>query len=150
MEISEEELIKGLAQAYLLMHRRMDRAMTKQGASLARTKLLLYIKKGAGAARAADIAELFDLAPRTVTEALDALERDQLIVRATDSQDRRVKRLAITPLGESAIAATEPLRKELIQEMCAVLSEADRVQLHDILHRLTGSLAETGDIVDCR
>ncbi|MES2497044.1 MAG: MarR family transcriptional regulator [Pseudomonadota bacterium] len=150
MKITEDELVKGLAQAYLLMHRRVDRAMTKQGASLARTKLLLYIQKGAGAARAADVAELFDLAPRTVTQALDSLERDQLIIRSSDPQDRRVKRLTITPLGERAIAATEPLRKELLQEICAVLSDQDRVQLDDILRRLIGSLAEAGDIVDYR
>jgi DNA-binding MarR family transcriptional regulator len=150
MNVSEDELIKGLAKAYLLIHRRVDRAMTQQGASLARTKMLLYIQQAKGTARAADIAELFTLAPRTVTESLDSLERDQLIIRTSDPQDRRVKRLAITALGESAIAATEPLRQELLQEMCAVLSETDRVHLGDILQRLVASLSEAGDIVNCR
>lgn len=149
MKVSEDEIIKGLAKAYLLIHRRVDRAMTQQGASLARTKMLLYIQQGAGTARAADIAELFSLAPRTVTESLDSLERDRLISRTSDPQDRRVKRLAITPLGERAIAATEPLRKELLQEMCAVLSETDRVRLRDILQRLTASLSDDGDVVNC-
>lgn len=143
MKISEDELVRLMAKTYLLMHRRVDRAMTQQGASLARTKLLLYIEEEGGTARAADIAELFDLAPRTVTEALDALERDQLIVRTTDPLDRRVKRLAITPLGTSAIAATEPLRKDLIAEMCAPLSEQDRSRLLDILQRWTSGLAES-------
>ena len=149
MKVDEEELITGLAKAYMLMHRRVNRAMTKQGASLARTKMLAFVRKSGGSARAADIADLFDLAPRTVTESLDSLERDQLIVRTTDPQDRRVKRLAITPLGESAIAATEPLRRELMAEICAVLSEDDRVQLHDILGRLVASLSETDDVVNC-
>jgi DNA-binding MarR family transcriptional regulator len=150
MKISEEELIKGLARVYLLMHRRMDRAMTKHGASLARTKLLLFIEKNEGTARAADLAEIFGLAPRTVTEALDSMERDQLIVRTSDSQDRRVKRLAVTEQGRSAIAATEPLRKDLIQEMCGVLSEAERDQLHGILQKLEGTLSDASDIVNCR
>jgi len=145
MKTSEDDLIRYLAKAYLMMHRRVDRAMTRQGASLARTKLLLVIEEGAGTLRAADIADLFDVAPRTVTEGLDALERDQLIVRTTDPADRRVKRLAITPLGRSAIAATEPLRKALIEEMCAPLSESDRVQLCDILQRWAASLAESCD-----
>jgi len=146
MKISEDELVRLLAKTYLLMHRRVDRAMTLQGASLARTKLLLYIEDEGGNARAADIADLFDLAPRTVTEALDALERDQLIVRTTDPTDRRVKRLAITPVGRSAIAATEPLRKDLITGMCAPLSEQDRTRLLDILQRWSSVLAES---VDC-
>jgi len=143
MKINEDDLVRGLTKIYLLMHRRVDRAMTRQGASLARTKLLLYIKEEAGSARAADIAELYDLAPRTVTEALDALERDGLIVRTADPADRRVKRLAITPLGRSAIAATEPLRKELIGELCAPLSETDRAELHDILKRWADALGES-------
>jgi DNA-binding MarR family transcriptional regulator len=149
MKVDEEELIKGLAKAYLLIHRRVDRAMTRQGASLARTKMLVYIRQYAGTARAADIAEMFDLAPRTVTESLDSLERDRLIVRTSDPQDRRVKRLAITPLGESAIAATEPLRKELMEEICAALSEADRVHMQDMLQRLVAALSETDDVVNC-
>ncbi|MFD2502230.1 MarR family winged helix-turn-helix transcriptional regulator [Rhizorhabdus histidinilytica] len=72
-----------------------------------------------------------------------------MIVRTSDPQDRRVKRLAITPLGESAIAATEPLRRELMAEICAVLSETDRAQLHDILSRLVASLSEPEDVVNC-
>lgn len=85
MKVCDEELFKELASVFLMAHRQMDRAMTAQGASLARTKLLLYIQRCGGNARAADIAELFGQAPRTVTDALDALERDGLIQRATDA-----------------------------------------------------------------
>ena len=60
--------------------------------------------------RATDIAELFGLAPRTVTESLDALERAGLLRREADPADRRVKRISITEEGRRAITATEPLR----------------------------------------
>jgi len=49
---------------YVGIHRALDRLMKANGASLARTKLLLYIKRGA-AVRSADIAEAFGHAPRT-------------------------------------------------------------------------------------
>jgi hypothetical protein len=60
---------------YSLMHRVLDRRMVAEGASLARTKMLHYIANNAPV-RAADVAEWFDLAPRTVTQAIDTMERD--------------------------------------------------------------------------
>ncbi|GLT02385.1 hypothetical protein GCM10007897_37920 [Sphingobium jiangsuense] len=136
MKVCDEELFKELASVFLMAHRQMDRAMTAQGASLARTKLLLYIQRCGGNARAADIAELFGQAPRTVTDALDALERDGLIQRATDAGDRRVKRIAITDEGERAIAATEPLRRDLVRDFCRLLTDEDRRVLHDCLQKM--------------
>ncbi len=136
MKVTEEELLSLWGRVFLLAHRQMDRAMTLQGASLARTKLLLYIERRNGEARAADIAELFGQAPRTVTDALDALERDGLIIRTTDAGDRRVKRLAITEEGRKAIAATEPLRRDLIRNLCRFLSDPERQNMAEYLKKI--------------
>src|SRR3546814_13117155 len=100
--------------------------MTEQGASLAQTKILMCIKAQMGMARAADVAEIMNLAPRTVTEALDGLEREGLIQRVPDKEDRRVKRLAITPAGEAAVAGTEPLRVGLGARLFHALTPSDR------------------------
>jgi len=140
MKTPNDQLISNLARVYLSMHRRIDRAMTEQGASLARTKLLLYIQDHAGKARAADIAELFDQAPRTVTEALDALEREGLIVRTPDPNDRRVKRLATTDVGDRAIKATEPLRRQLVDEIFGVLDASESDSLGRALQKLLEAL----------
>ncbi|MFN3434510.1 MAG: MarR family winged helix-turn-helix transcriptional regulator, partial [Sphingomonas sp.] len=80
----------------------MNRRMAEQGASLARTKLLLFLDRR-GPARAADIADFFDNAPRTVTEAIDGLERDGLVIRSPDAHDRRVKQVSITDRGRRVI-----------------------------------------------
>ena len=69
-------------------------------------------------------------------DALDALERDGLIQRATDAGDRRVKRIAITDEGERAIAATEPLRRDLVRDFCRLLTDEDRRVLHDCLQKM--------------
>ena len=136
----DDQLMKNLARVYLLTHRRLNRAMAEQGASLARTKMLLYVKAHEGAARAADIAELFDLAPRTVTEALDGLERDGLVVRTPDATDRRVKRIAITPAGEAAISASEPLRQRLLSEQFSGMDRSEQATLTTLLGKLADSL----------
>lgn len=139
---NDDQLMKGLAGAYLHIHRRLNRALAQEGTSLARTKMLMFVQAQEGAARAADIAELFDLAPRTVTDALDGMERDGLIVRTADPGDRRVKRVAITPAGARAVAAGEPLRKRLLTEQFAGLSEDERAQLAALLGRLVETLQE--------
>jgi DNA-binding MarR family transcriptional regulator len=144
MKTDNDVLMGNLGRAYLLIHRRLNRAMAEQGASLARTKLLLCVERAAGLARAADLAELLDLAPRTVTEALDSLERDGQIQRVPDEADRRVKRLRITPAGSAAIAATEPLRHRLIEQALAPIDAADRHRLTELLQRIAEGMAEDG------
>ncbi|MCW6531402.1 MarR family transcriptional regulator [Sphingomonas sp. MMSM20] len=138
----DDQLIQGLARVYLHLQRRVNRELAQEGGSLARLKLLLFVQKREGAARAADIADMFDLAPRTVTEGLDALERDGLIVRTADSDDRRVKRIAVTPAGEGVIAASQPLRAQLLAETFAVLTAEERAQLSALLGKLAASLDE--------
>ena len=108
MTSANDDLVHLMARVYLLMHRRLDQAMTEQGASLARTRLLLFVANGGGQARAADIAEMFGQAPRTVTQGLDALERDGLITRVPDAADRRVKRLRITAARNKAKPKPKP------------------------------------------
>ncbi len=120
---------------FLRLHRLMDRRMAASGASLARTKVLMLVDRE-GPVRATDIAELFGLAPRTVTESLDALERAGLLRREPDPADRRVKRISITEEGRRAIAATEPLRLKLVDAIFGTLSDAERAQLDRIVAKL--------------
>lgn len=134
-----ENLAAGVFQLFLRMHRLMDRRMAEQGASLARTKLLLFLDRR-GPGRAVDIADFFDQAPRTVTEAIDKLERDGLVTRSPDRSDRRVKQVAITDEGRRVIGDTEPLRQGLIDSIFGVLDPAEQVQLDAMLTRLTEAL----------
>lgn len=140
--ICPDTLSSDLARVFLRIHRLLDRRMTAVGASLARTKLLLYLEDQVGEARAADIAEFFGLAPRTVTDALDALERDGMVRREPDPYDRRVKRLSITEAGRAATAATEPLRLAMMGQIFGVLDTSEREQLQGLLAKLAMAVGE--------
>jgi DNA-binding MarR family transcriptional regulator len=131
-----DDLSRSFGKLFLRMHRLLDRRMAQGGASLARTKLLMFVDKE-GPARAVDIAEIFGLAPRTVTEALDALERDGFIRRDPDKADRRVKRVSITEEGRRAMTATEPLRLKLTEQIFGVLDEEERASLQRIVDKLS-------------
>ena len=71
---------------YVRSHRTLDKLMAGEGASLARNKMLGHIERNSPV-RAADLATAFGFAPRTITEAIDALERDGLVQRTGDISD---------------------------------------------------------------
>ncbi|MFC4255006.1 MarR family transcriptional regulator [Altererythrobacter xixiisoli] len=134
-----ENLVSRFAEVYALLMRTADRRMAEQGASLARTKLLLCLNKR-GPLRGTDIADLLNQSPRTITEAVDGLEKSGLVQREADPTDRRAKLVRITPEGADAVDKTEPLRRELIEQTFGVLDAAERAELARILDKLAATL----------
>lgn len=139
--IDNETITERFARLFSRIQRFMDRRMTEHGVSLARTKMLMYLD-GDEKTRACDIASVFGLAPRTVTEAVDALERSGLVARHPHPTDRRAKRIVVTDSGRQAIASTAPLREQLITQIFGVLTEEEREQFLHILTKL-------GDAIEC-
>ena len=142
-----ESLVSAYAELYLHLMRTADRRMAEQGASLARTKLLLCLQKR-GPLRATDIAEFFSQSPRTVTEAIDGLERDGLVKREPDPSDRRAKIIHITAKGADAAAKTEPLRRQIVDQTFGILDERERAELAAILAKLSGGLQSRDEALD--
>lgn len=130
-----DEIATCFGGVFLRLSRLLDRRMARQGASLARTKVLLLIQKE-GPVKAADIAEFFSLAPRTVTDTVDGMERQGLVRREPDPKDRRVKRIHLTDAGREALAATEPMRQDLVRQVMGALSEGEQAQFHHLLQKL--------------
>ena len=139
-----ETLVTLYAKVYLRFMRLADRRMTEEGASLARTKLLLFLERN-GPRRSTDIAEYFGQSPRTVTEAIDALERERLVRRDPDPEDRRAKLVSVTGEGRAAAAKTEPLRHELIEQIFGGLSDDERRMLSSVLANVSARLDEQPD-----
>jgi DNA-binding MarR family transcriptional regulator len=134
-----DPLVSAFAELHLQFTRTLDRRMAEHGASLARTKLLLCLQKR-GPLRGTDIADFFSQSPRTVTEAIDGLERDGLVERKSDPVDRRAKQIHITDKGIDAAARTEPLRRQIIDQTFGTLSADERASLGAILEKLSKAL----------
>lgn len=131
-----EELAASFGRLHRDLVRVFDRRLGEQGATFARTKLLLYLDKH-GPRRAADIADDFCQAPRTVTEAIDGLERQGLVRREPDASDRRVKQVSLTEAGHRAVATSAPLRRHLVEQVFGALDEQEQAQLAAIIAKLT-------------
>ncbi|MET3432386.1 DNA-binding MarR family transcriptional regulator [Herbaspirillum seropedicae] len=126
---------------YVRSHRTLDKLMAGEGASLARNKMLGHIERNSPV-RAADLATAFGFAPRTITEAIDALERDGLVQRTGDISDRRVKHIALTAAGREVLRASEPVKKSFIDGLFTALDADEIHTLTQVLGKLNMRLAE--------
>lgn len=105
------------------------------GVSYSRARILAYLMKE-GSKRATDLAQLLRQAPRTITEAIDGLERDGLVTRDADPADRRVKRITVTELGQKAAYQASVHAIAFGNEIGATLGEPDLAQLQVLLGRI--------------
>jgi DNA-binding MarR family transcriptional regulator len=123
--------------------RQVDRIMTASGASAARARILKMVL-AAGTMRSIDLAASFGFAPRTVTEAIDGLERDGLVRRTPDAQDRRAKWITLTPAGRDMAEVTEVARRAFLDDLFGVLSVEECDEIVRVMGKLNMRLAEMG------
>ena len=118
-----------VGERYLAVHHRMLRAVNDEmlgcGLSMARTKMLRRLHEQ-GPTRQNVLAADFGLAPHSITDLVDGLERHGLAERRPDPTDRRAKLVAITDAGEAALDVANATRERLLKEIFGALSEADR------------------------
>jgi DNA-binding MarR family transcriptional regulator len=114
------------------MRRLVDAELSDCGLSLSRTKLLSELKDS-GPVNQGALAAVFGLAPRTVTELVDTLERDGLVERRTDPSDRRARQVHLTPAGEQARERAVATRKKVIDRALGGLNEQQRAGLASAL-----------------
>ena len=138
-----EKASEALRDFYQRSHRLIDRIMTARGASFSRARVLMLIARD-GPLRSIDLAGAFGYAPRTVTEAIDGLERDGLVRRAPDPGDRRAKRISLTDAGRSAVAAAEESRVRYIDGVFGGLTADECEEIVRVIGKLNARLAELG------
>jgi MarR family transcriptional regulator for hemolysin len=82
----------------------------------------------------AELADMLDLQPISLTRLLDSLCENGLIERRADPDDRRAKRLFLTPAARPLLARLSELGRELME---AALAGLDRGQQRALLTRLS-------------
>lgn len=107
---------------------RLEQALGAHGLSIARHGVLQQM---AGAAEPLTLTELADrlkCVRSNITQLVDRLEADGLVKRVDDSQDRRIIRAALTPLGierhAAGTAAFEAVQHDIAARVPALECEA--------------------------
>jgi MarR family transcriptional regulator, transcriptional regulator for hemolysin len=136
-----EPLGLALTRTAKAVSRAFDDALAAAGGSLPTWLVLLSVKAdGHGAQR--DIAHAIGVEGPTLTHHLNRMERDGLVTRTRDPENRRVHRVALTPEGDAlfqqllgaAIAFDGQLRRGFTSDETTVL--------RTILARLRTNVAE--------
>jgi DNA-binding MarR family transcriptional regulator len=132
-----------VGQAYLelhhQLHRIVDQAMCTAGLSLARAKVLMWLGER-GPMNQATLAGLLGFAPRSVTDTVDALERDGLVSRTEDEHDRRARIVSVTDAGREALESAQVVRRKTMNEIFGTLSPSERANLAALLSTIRTNL----------
>ena len=87
-----------------------------------------------------ELAELLDIRPSSLTELLARMEGEGLIVRITDSEDRRVTRVSLTDKGKELAAKMKAQHEQRVSRTNACFTEEEAVTFCAICERLGAHL----------
>ncbi len=90
---------------------------------------------------AAELSDDTGVTRATITGLLDGLEREGLIERRTDSEDRRAVRVHLTPLGSALLEKVKPAYCQWFSQVVANLDENERQQLVRLLTKIQAQMA---------
>jgi DNA-binding MarR family transcriptional regulator len=123
------------------LSRLVDEHMARNGISLARTKIL-QVLAGCGPIKQARLAAELSLAARSITQAVEAMERDGLVRRELDDTDRRAKVVTVTEAGARALAGGDAAVDEILRRIFRSLA-ADQLDRLDELLAVVDATAES-------
>ncbi len=143
MVVTQDASALEVGQAYFelhhQLHRLVDQTMSSAGLSLARAKVLMRLNER-GPMNQATLAGLLGFAPRSITDTVDALERDGMVIRSEDKCDRRARIVALTPAGHEAFAAAQITKLEAMDRIFGCLSARERGTFVSLLNRIRTNL----------
>jgi DNA-binding MarR family transcriptional regulator len=128
------------------LHATMERWADQFGLSEGRFQILVRLKhQPTGRFTMGELAEMLDISPRSVTGLVDNLERDSLVKRVDDPDDRRSVYCELTEQGRERI---EALWRETAGVQAALtqgLNKSELIQLRHLCLRLIQAMsAEEG------
>ena len=107
--------------------------------------LMLLDKHAPGEITPADLADKTGVTRATISGLLDGLEKDGLVERRPDPQNRRLTRLYLTKGGEQLLDRVRSPYCEWFSSIIAPLSNDERLQLVNILQKIQLRLAELAE-----
>jgi MarR family transcriptional regulator for hemolysin len=121
-----------------------DRALAEAGGSAPTWQVLLLVRTQQWSTQAG-LAKAMGITGATLTHHLNALERDGLVRRWRDEQNRRVQRVALTEEGETRFERLREVAQRHDARLRSQLGDEDTAQLADLLERLLAGLTEGGE-----
>ena len=136
-----EESLQNVARA-ITQARLHERLLKSAGVRLDRAGAALLHKLSAGgdSLRITDLAELLGVDAPTVTRKVQQLEREEMVVRHTDPEDRRATRIRLTPVGRRTLDRVMRARRAWLERLLEGWDDDDLSTLAELLGRFGDDL----------
>jgi MarR family transcriptional regulator for hemolysin len=109
-----------------------DHKARQLGMTRAHWGVLFRLERAEGL-KQSELAEILDIQPITLTRLIDRLCNNGLIERRSDPEDRRAKRLFLTPAARPVLEQLTTLSNEL---MTTTLAGIDRSKIEEMVQQL--------------
>lgn len=136
--LSISQLVK---QSYLLGRGIADEAVRHQGLTISQYGALWRLVEFPGISGAA-LAREMAMSPQSTQEALVGLESMGLVKRVTDPNDKRVRQIYLTDIGEQKLEECRPTIASVESQVLRALTPAERRELYRLLKRYVSSQQE--------
>jgi DNA-binding MarR family transcriptional regulator len=130
-------LLQALSHADHLFSARLEAALDRSGLSIAKFGVLKTLSKESEPLPLGQLAERLACVKSNITQLIDRLEKDGLVRRVPDVEDRRSTRAVITKQGRRRYEAGLKVQLELEEELLDGLSLEEQAQVASALKKLT-------------
>lgn len=101
-----------------LLYRAFEQRAEAHGYVRVQWTVLAHLNRSAGMTQA-QLAQLMEVEPITLSRHLDRMEQDRAVERRGDPRDKRVKRLHLTARGQEQLAELKRLRDDVLAAVFA-------------------------------
>jgi len=133
--MEDEPLSRQIVMTAKAIRQHFEDALSREGVSLATWVVLNGVERGRWSSQSGLAREL-RIEGATVTRHLDRLERDGLVNRSRDPEDRRQISVQLSPAGRSLHRRLRAVARRLDDRACDGLSGPDRADLQRLLERI--------------
>ncbi len=114
----------------------LDERLKDLGVTQARWTTMVYLQKGGEGLTQRELARLMAIENPTLVRLLDSLEQQDLIERRPCPNDRRARRLHLTPAGTEFMNVLTERAAKLREEMLEGISDEDIAGAVNVFHRI--------------
>ena len=115
---------------------RVEGQLAEVGLSLPKLAALHQLSQAGDSLPLGQLAERLACVKSNVTQLVDRLEADGLVVRAADPNDRRSRLAVITESGKSAYERGIELQQRAEREIFGALTKEESSALHELLDKI--------------
>lgn len=132
---------RSLRRVHLLAQAHADRIARDHGLTMQQWELLVRLRRAGGSLDQRELCGGFGVSPPTMSALIEAAAERGLVVREAHPDDRRRRRIALSPEGRQRVEAVPHLGREVASCMTTGFSDDERLMLAMLLERAAENLA---------